>query len=272
MKTTETILDDIIAGKRADLQERKLRKPQTQIEAELAALQLSAGPGFYDALKAGQPQPKIVAEAKKASPSSGVLREPFSLTEINQVYQAARNIVAVSVVTEQDYFQGSEAALSFFADNNTHNKPLLRKDFLFDPYQILESKLLGAQAYLLIASLFDKDELSELVDVGIGHGLEPLVEVHDQQELDMVLQTNARCIGANCRDLGTFSTDPSVHNLLKQLDGSYARVAESAIDSPQYLGHLATFSDAVLIGTHFMRSADIPAAIEAIAGRATAGK
>jgi indole-3-glycerol phosphate synthase len=265
MKTTETILDDIVATKRAYLEEQKRGKSQAQIEAELADLQPSQSTGFFEALKASQPRPKILAEAKKASPSGGVLREPFDLAEINNAYQAAKNVVAISVITEEPYFRGSDAVLSFFAANNANNKPLLRKDFVFDPYQVVESKLLGARAYLLIASLLDKQELGELVDLGVSHGLEPLVEVHDQQELDMALETNTRCIGANCRDLKTFSTDPSVHNLLKQLDGSYARVAESAIGSPQYLGQLATFSDAALIGTHFMRSADIPAAIEAIA-------
>jgi indole-3-glycerol phosphate synthase len=269
MKTTDTILDSIVAEKRAHLRERKLVKSQAQLEDELAALRPSPpGTGFFEALKADGVRPRILAEAKKASPSGGVLREPFSLPEINRAYQAAKNVVAISVVTEQAYFQGSDAALSFFAANNTHGKPLLRKDFLFDPYQILESKLLGAGAYLLIASLFDKGELGELVDAGISHDLEPLVEVHDEQELDIALQTNARCIGANCRDLATFSTDRSVHDLLRQLDDSYARVAESAIDSQGYLGHLAAFSDAALIGTHFMRSTDIPAAIEAMSAPA----
>ena len=83
----------------------------------------------------------------------------------------------------------------------------------------------------------------------------------------MVLQTNARCIGANCRDLKTFSIDRNIHTLLQQLDGSYARVAESAIDSPQYLGQVAAFSDAALIGTHFMRAPNIPAAIGAISAQ-----
>jgi indole-3-glycerol phosphate synthase len=271
MRRTDTILDRIVADKRAYLEVRKREKPQSAVEDGLASLAHAPGPGFFDVLKAAKPRPKIVAEAKKASPSGGVLREPFSLPEINQAYQAARNVVAISVVTEQDYFQGSDEALSFFAGNNTNNKPLLRKDFIVDPYQVLESRLLGAQAYLLIAALFDKEELGELVDIGMSRGLEPLVEIHNQQQLDMALQTNARCIGANCRDLRTFSTDRGIHGLLGQLDGSYARVAESAIGSPSYLGHLAAFSDAALIGTHFMRSADIPSAIESITAPPTAG-
>jgi indole-3-glycerol phosphate synthase len=253
-----------VADKKAYLEKQKLERSQADIEKAVAALGRSAGPDFFEALKSEHDRPKILAEAKKASPSAGVLREPFSPEEINDAYQAADNVVAISVITERDHFQGSEDTLAYFAEHNTNGKPLLRKDFLFDPYQILESKLLGAHAYLLIVSLFDQDELAGLIKLGRSVGLEPLVEVHDQSELDIALKAEARCIGANCRDLKTFKIDHGVHELLKQLDDSYARVAESAIDGPEYLRQVTGFSDAALIGTRFMRAPDIPAAIEAI--------
>jgi indole-3-glycerol phosphate synthase len=265
MKKDDTFLNTIVDAKKKDLKARKGRKPYDQLEQELQSLKPFEGPGFFEALKSDKPTPKIIAEAKKASPSKGVIRADFSLSEINDAYQSAPNIVAISVLTEEDHFGGSDDTLAFFAKNNAHNKPLLRKDFIFEPYQVLESKLLGAQAYLLITTLFDDVKaLDELINLGLKIGIEPLVEVHDQQELDMVLQTKARCIGANCRDLKTFSIDRNVHGLLRQLDDSYVRIAESAIDSPEYLHELAAFSDAALVGTEFMRAKDIKTAINTL--------
>lgn len=265
MKTTDTILDKIVASKKTDLAERKRQKPQTELEEELAGLSSSPDePGFYAALKADRPYQKIIAEAKKASPSAGVFRNDFSLAEINDAYQSADHVVAISVVTETEHFQGDDDFLKYFAGNNTHKKPLLRKDFLFEPYQILESKLLGAHAYLLIASLFEETELKELVDFGLKIGLEPLVEVHTQEELYMASNTKARCIGVNARDLKSFKVDLSRHELLKQLDDSYARVAESGIDNTAYIKEISKYSDAALIGTEFMKAEGIMAAVRTL--------
>ncbi len=260
MKTTDTVLDKIVADKKADLAVQKQQKSLEQLEQEVAGLASSEEPGFFDALKDAKTGPKIIAEVKKASPSAGVFKRDFSLVDINDAYQSADNIVAISVVTETKHFQGSEDFLKYFASHNTHKKPLLRKDFLFDPYQILESKLLGAHAYLLIASLFEEKELARLVDFGLANGLEPLVEVHTQEELDMVLKTKARCVGVNARDLKTFKMDLTRHELLKQLDDNYARVAESGINNIEYLKQVSKYSDAALIGTEFMKAkAIIPA-------------
>ncbi len=153
MKKTNTILDQIISFQKDYLHERKKRNPLAKLELDLAAMPDSKSPGFYDVLKAKQPMHKIIAEVKKTSPSGGILRKPFDLAEINSAYQASDHVVAISVITERKYFQGSEETLEYFAANNTGSKPLLRKDFIFDSYQVLESKLLGAQAFLLIASL-----------------------------------------------------------------------------------------------------------------------
>lgn len=257
MKTTDTVLDKIVADKKVELAARKRQKPLVQLEKEVAALDVSDAPDFYEALKVERPHPKIIAEVKKASPSAGVLREDFSLEKINQAYQEANQVVAISVITESKHFQGSDDFLTYFARHNPNNKPLLRKDFLFEPYQILESKLLGAHAYLLITSLFEESELAELVDFGLMNGIEPLVEVHTQKELDVALKTRAKCIGVNARDLKTFDVDPAAHNLLDQIDSSYARIVESGIDNPGYLYKTVKFSDAALIGTKFMQSKDV---------------
>jgi indole-3-glycerol phosphate synthase len=265
MKSTGTILDRIVASKKHRLVERKRSQSQADLEQELAARSATDEPGFYAALKSDSQAPRIIAEAKKASPSAGVFRDEFSLEDINAAYQQAFNVVAISVITESDHFQGSEDFLAYFAKHNPHRKPLPRKDFLFEPYQILESKLLGAQAYLLIVSLFDQKELADLVDFGLANRIEPLVEVHTQEELDMALKTRARCIGVNARDLKTFKVDLGRHELLKQLDDKYARVAESGIDSKDYLQELSEYCDAALIGTGFMKSKDITKALEALA-------
>ena len=265
MKTIapDTKLYQIVAAKKAQLAEQKQQKPYSQLEAELATLKAFNGLSFFDALKAEVPQPKLIAEVKKASPSKGVIRDDFSLEEINNAYQNNDNVVAISVLTERDHFQGSEDTLAFFAANNTNNKPLLRKDFIFDPYQILETKLLGAQAYLLIVSLFETPaELEELIKAGRELGLDALVEVHTPEELELAKATSARIIGVNCRDMKTLKVDRTVHELLKSIDSRYARVAESGIDSPVYLKEVTAFCDAALIGSHLMAQADIGSAIK----------
>jgi len=262
MKRTDTVLDKIIASKKRHLKLQKSQKPLVKLEAELNQLKPFEGPGFFEALKAESPRPKLIAEVKRASPSRGVLRQGFSPAAINEAYQAAPQVAAISILTERDYFLGSEETLVFFAGHNTHNKPLLRKDFIFDPYQVVESKLLGAQAYLLIVALFDLKELEALVNLGLELGIEPLVEVHDRQELATALKTKARCIGVNSRDLKTFEVDVKRHELLRELDDTYARVAESGIDSPEYLASLSAFADAALVGSHLMAAGNIEAAIE----------
>ncbi len=264
MKTTDTVLDKIVASKQETLRLQKLHTPQAAIERALTDLPPFTGLGFFEALKAQSPALTIIGEVKKASPSAGLLRPSFSLAEINDAYQAAEQVGAVSIITETTHFQGSEDNLTFFATHNKQRKPLLRKDFLFEPYQILESKLLGAQAYLLIASLFERRELQELIDLGRLIDLEPLVEVHTSVELAMVRQTTARCIGVNARNLKTFTVDRTAHRLLGLLDDSYARVAESGIDGPESLAALTGIADAALIGSYFMQAPNISSAIQAL--------
>lgn len=271
MKQTGTVLDKIVAAKKDYLERQKLKQPLAGLRHAITSHKFPAGPGFFETLKADAPRPKLIAEVKQASPSAGVLRRSFSLPDINRAYQTAPQVVAISVLTEREHFRGSEEALAFFAAHNTHHKPLLRKDFIFDPYQVLESKLLGAQAYLLIAALFNANELSKLVDLGLELGIEPLVEVHDEHELKMALATKARCIGVNSRDLKTFEVDNKRHELLRQLDDSYARVAESGISDPEYLAYVSDFADAALVGGHLMAADNIVAAIEKLVNAAKKG-
>lgn len=262
-----TKLYKIIESKKAHLEGQKRLKPQAELEAELASLQAFQGPNFFDALKSSQKGPKIIAEVKKASPSKGIINQDFSLLNINEAYQSVANVVAISVLTETDYFQGSDEVLSFFSEHNTNNKPLLRKDFIFDPYQVVETKLLGAQAYLLIASLFETaEELEALIQVGREIGLEALVEVHTHEELELVKATSAQIVGVNCRDMKTLDVNLDVHELLREIDDKCAKVAESGIDNSEYLNQVTSFCDAALIGGHLMEAENIKSAIETLIG------
>lgn len=261
MKTTDTILDKIIAAKKTYLVEQKICMSEETIKKRLESLQPIGAQSFYEALKTNESKINIIAEIKKFSPSSTNTFKNHSVPYCNSAYQAAESVVAISIITERDYFGGSEEALIYCVKNNTHRKPLLRKDFIFDSYQIFETKMLGAQSYLLIAALFELPELQVLIDLGLSLGIEPLVEVHTSEELAMAQQTSARCIGVNCRDLQTFTTDVGVHELLRGIDSSYAKIAESAIDTPEYLAYVSSFSDAALIGTHFVEASSISDAI-----------
>lgn len=270
MRANESVLDEIVASRKERVEQEKRARSLARLESDLREIPPRPRPGFAETLKAPEPTPKIIAEVKRASPSGGTLRELFSPPHINAAYQAARNVVAISVVTEPDYFRGDDETLAYFALNNEHGKPLLRKDFIFDPYQVAQSRWLGADAYLLMASVLEEPELNELVAAGRDYGIEPLVEVHDVAELDMAEASGARCIGANCRDMRDFSLDRSAHGLLLCVDESYVRVAESGIDSAVALGALEDYADAALIGTHFMRAPDIPAAIGALVSPSSA--
>jgi indole-3-glycerol phosphate synthase len=265
MKKTNTILDQIIVDKQAEVVRLVRDKSLTELRQELATKTSHPELDFFEALKTATPQRKIIAEVKKASPSAGTLRSKLSLEAVNEAYQASDNIVAISVITESTHFDGSPESLRYFAMHNRGNKPLLRKDFIFDEYQIVESKLLGAHAYLLIASLFEKAQLQALIDCGRELGLEPLVEVHSEDELDMVQQTTARCIGVNARDLKDFSINVGLHRLLEKLDDSYARVAESGIETGEQMKRVMTYADAALVGSHFMKATNIKAAIDELA-------
>ncbi len=275
---SETLIDNkklakIIAKKKEHVEARQRRKPYEELEKELHAIKLFQGPSFFDALKASVVEPKIIAEVKKASPSADIISKNFSLEEINKAYQSSPNVVAISVLTEEDYFLGSDEVLTYFVKNNRHNKPILRKDFILSSYQVLESKVLGAQAYLLIAALFKNDisKLNRLIDLGYEIGIEPLVEVHNKEELEIVKSTNAKIIGVNCRDLKTFKTNRELHSLLNELDDSYAKVAESGISERSHLNRASKVSDASLIGSRFMKAKNIKKAISEMVGTATVG-
>ena len=180
MTDTPDILKTILAKKTEEIARRKLNLPVDTLQ-ELAGA-VSSPRGFYQALrsKADAQKPAIIAEIKKASPSQGVIRENFKPLEIAQDY-AMNGATCLSVLTDKEFFQGSEANLQMVRERCP--LPVIRKDFMIDPYQIYESRALGADCVLLIAAALEDGLMKELADTATGLGMDVLVEVHDAPEL-----------------------------------------------------------------------------------------
>jgi indole-3-glycerol phosphate synthase len=208
---------------------------------------------FEQNLKA--PGLSFICEVKKASPSKGVIAEAFPYLQIAQEYEAA-GAAAISVLTEPEYFLGDPRYLQEIAADV--KIPVLRKDFVVDPYQLYEAKIWGAQAALLICALLDTDTLRSYIAIATELGLSALVEIHDEAEAEQALAAGARIIGINNRDLNTFNVDLNVAARLRKLIPSdVITVAESGIKSPDDIRALKDSGiDAVLIGESLMRAPD----------------
>lgn len=248
-----TILDEIINRNREALDsQRKVITLEQQLEL---AEQAPECRDFYAAL-ANPERINIIAELKKASPSKGIIRPDFDVVKLSTML-ADNGAAALSVLTEQFYFKGSLEYLKLVKANV--NIPILRKDFIFDPYQVYEAKASGADAILLIAAALDIKLFSELHCLARQLGLHVLSEIHNQTELDMVLEVDAKIIGINCRDLKTFKTDLKVtEQLLGEIPDDRVKVAESGIKNSQDIQSLkGQGANAFLIGETVM-SADNP--------------
>jgi len=205
----------------------------------------------------------LIAEIKRASPSRGLIREEVDVVARAREY-ARGGAAAISVLTEADYFHGSLKDLSDVADNLTVRRPLLlRKDFIIDPYEVVESRAYGADSLLLIAAILTPRELKELLDLSHDIGMCCLVEVHDDAELDMVLATEARIIGVNNRDLRTFDVHPATFERLRpRIPPDRLVVAESGIRERGDVERLARLGlDAILVGEALMVTADASAKV-----------
>ncbi len=210
-------------------------------------------PSFEQALSS--PGISFICEVKRASPSKGLIAPDFPYVEIAMDYEAA-GADAISILTEPDYFLGSNDYLSEIRQNVSI--PLLRKDFTVDPYQIYEAKVIGASAVLLICSLLDTTALKEGVELCSKLGLSALVEAHDEEEIHSALAAGARIIGVNNRNLKTFEVDFNTSLRLRSLIPSDVLfVAESGIKTEDDIRRLSEAGvNAVLIGESLMRSAD----------------
>lgn len=244
------ILTEIIEKNRKALDERKLTLPLEKIRADKESCR--HGASFANALRA--PGFNIIAELKKASPSKGLIRPNFDFERIAVEYEK-NGAAALSVLTEQFYFQGSPDYLSMISE--LVKIPLLRKDFIFDPYQIEEAVYLGADAILLIAAALDKRDFTLLYQTAKENGLDVLSEVHSMPELEMVLECGADIIGINCRDLKTFKTDLELtERMLRDIPNDKIKIAESGLSNHKELVEFGQLgANAFLIGETLMRAA-----------------
>ena len=199
--------------------------------------------------------PAVIAELKKASPSRGVLRDPFYPAAIARAYQRG-GAACLSVLTDQDFFQGRDAYLQ--EARAACSLPVLRKDFTIDPYQVYEARYLGADCILLIAAALDDARLRELAELARELGLDVLLEVHDAAELERVLEVPGRLVGINNRDLRTFETRlETTLELLDAVPGDRIVVTESAIHTRDDVALMRSRGvHAFLVGEAFMKAAD----------------
>ncbi len=246
------ILDRIVKSKKKILIKSKLDCNINNLESIINKLPKPLD--FKNALKKQNINDiRIIAELKKASPSKGIIREDFEFLKIAREYEE-NNAAAISVLTESEFFMGK---LDYLKEiNKAVNIPLLRKDFLFDPYQIYEARANGADAVLLIAAILEKSLLEELLFVVKKLSMNALVEVHTKEELKKVLQTDAEIIGINNRNLNTFDTNIQTSiDLMADIPESKVIVTESGIKTKEDIQKLSKAGvDAFLIGESFMRA------------------
>src|ERR1035437_674955 len=251
------ILDEIVKDCRLRLETSKNQIPLTKIK-ELACEKVPPV-DMVQALR--RDRVSIMAEVKKASPSKGLICRDFDPVEIARSY-AAGGAAAISILTEVDHFQGS---LNYLSDIDqalgASRLPLLRKDFLFEPYQIYESRAYGADAVLLITAILEPEKLQELLDLSHQLKMECLVEVHNDEEARIAVDSGAGIIGINNRDLRTFNVDlATTERLLPLIPKDRRVVSESGIKSRSDIDTLGRQGvDAVLIGETLMASRDIAA-------------
>jgi len=255
------ILEQIVERKRVRLEEAKRRFPQEQLLAELPTV--VGGGRFVSALR--RDAVNIIAEIKRRSPSKGVIRENFDPVNIAQNY-TANGAAAVSCLTEEDFFDGSLDHLRRAREITP--LPLLRKDFIFDEYQIYEAAHASADAVLLIAAMLDGPRLNDLLKAAYSLGLDALVEIHDREEMEKALCYDVRLLGINNRNLRTFETtlQTSFH-LASELPGEITLVSESGIRTREDIERLrAAGFHAVLIGEELMRAEDEGKALRELLG------
>ncbi len=249
------ILAKIVAKKRLEIEERQQATPVD----ELRAIANDASPcrGFVEALFSARSRslPAVIAELKKASPSEGTIRPDFDPPEIARSY-AEHGATCLSILTDESFFQGADDYLR--RGREAVDLPILRKDFTIDPYQVVEARAIGADAILLIVAILTDAELASLGALATDLGLDVLIEVHDEQELESALALSPRIVGINNRDLRNFTTSlDTTTGLLSRIPDDVLVVSESGIKTPADVAELAGAGvSAFLVGTAFMRSPD----------------
>jgi indole-3-glycerol phosphate synthase len=262
-----TVLGRILESRRAEVEHRKKVLPETALKYGVQA----ASPlrNFAGALTGGGIN--VLAELKPASPSRGVMREEFDAAGLAQALEAA-GAAALSVLTEPEFFRGS---LKNLRDARKSVKvPVLRKDFIFDPWQVWEARANDADSFLLIVGTLSDEQLKELLALGRELGMEPVVEVHTREELERALAAEGRIIGVNNRNLKTLEihTETSLE-LIEYIPENCIAISESGIRTHAELQRLrAAGFDAFLIGTRLMISSDPATVLAELLGAAAQGK
>ncbi len=255
MPDTPDILKKIVARKHEEIAERSARATQAELAERLA--DVDAPRGFAAALqtRVDAGLPAVIAEIKKASPSKGVLREDFRPVEIARSYTAG-GAACLSVLTDVDFFQGADIYLQ--EARAACPLPVIRKDFIVDPYQVYEARAIGADCILLIAACLEDAQMHGLNDLAHELGMDVLIEVHDGAELERALGTDNRLIGINNRDLRTFEVSlRTTLDLLEQIPQGRQVVTESGILGPEDVQLMRAHGvHSFLIGEAFMRAGD----------------
>jgi len=257
------ILKKILAKKKERIVLAKQQLPEEELKSKVDGLP-SARP-FIEAISKPR-QISLIAEIKKASPSQGVIRQAFNHIEIAKAYQEA-GVQAVSVLTEEDFFLGNLAYINEV--KNLTEAPILRKDFILEPYQIYESRFYGADAVLLIAGLLTQEDIVQFSILASELDMDSLVEVHNEKELKKVLKLKCiSLIGINNRDLHTLEVDAkTVERLFPFIPRDKTVVVESGIKTTQDVLFLKILGvNAILVGTVFMRALDIKKSVEGLMG------
>ncbi|MCL1913043.1 MAG: indole-3-glycerol phosphate synthase TrpC [Eubacteriaceae bacterium] len=259
------ILDEIAMRTRERINEKKKELPLDELVGIATAKPIDGSYPFEKALASSGIS--FICEVKKASPSKGLIAESFPYAQIAREYEAA-GAAAISVLTEPFYFLGDDSYLKEIAE--IVDIPVMRKDFVVDPYMVYEAKVLGASAVLLICSILDETQLREYLTLAQNLGLSALVEAHTEEEVAAAVSAGARIVGVNNRDLKTFEVDLTVSSRLRKLvPPNLLFIAESGIRNADDINELRSYGvDGVLIGETLMRSQDKAAEIQKLRGMA----
>jgi indole-3-glycerol phosphate synthase len=265
---SKNILDRIVEARRASVAHRKRVLPDVALK--MAVEKKVAPPRDFPGALAHAGKINIISELKKASPSRGVIREEYAPAVLAANLEEA-GAAALSVLTEEDFFSGSLGDLK--EASRVTKIPILRKDFIVDPWQVWETRAAGADSFLLIAAVLHDAELRDLLDLGRTLKMEALVEVHSGEELQRVLDAGAQIIGVNNRDLRDFQVHLETSlSLADAIPEECIAVSESGLRTYDDLARLQRAGfDAFLIGEHVMQSADPAAALRALLTPAGAG-
>ncbi len=258
----DNVLARIVAQKLTEVAAAKSARPADELKRQIVAAPRVRD--FVAALRAA-PTIGLIAEVKKASPSAGIIREDFDPVAIARIYEAA-GASCLSVLTDEKFFQGH---LDFLrAVRQAVGIPVLRKDFLIDPYQVLEARAAGADAVLLIAECLDNRQLRELYEATTALGMTALIEIYDPANLDRILPLNPPLVGVNNRDLRSFVTDlDQTLRIQPRVPAGTLLVSESGIKTRADVERLRSHGvGAILVGETLMRSADIGAAVRELIG------